>query len=419
LFAQLWAFGQVPTRFVLQADVDVLIGRKDQAHDFLLEMTEAASHPGVWCVGFNIPKELGGFRTYASRPTGFVPEIRLGLLDLQKITANLPLPNSVCQGQLEKMWHRSMEEAQRVCGTETVRGGDDRSFYVHPSNKTKMVADIEVVRDLVAQGIYPAHQAEQWDLSLDSQWQYPRRSEELVFLVMGRDTPSEKLIRCFESLRQQQDQDFGIILIDDASSPNHSWLLCQYLESLRLKTTLVRRRVWRGYIPNFLLASDLCIDPNTLIAVLDQDDALMNREVVSALKQAKASGADLINGLMYRPNKPMNIYCADYDNPRIKGGGNTWTHLRAFKKRLFDQVPTEEYLIDGQWISDVSDYATMVPMAEIASRPIQLTDQYYLWHERPQYSASRKAKQAQLIRCLMNRASLAARRTEETRVSDS
>lgn len=403
LFAQLWAFGQVSTRFTLQADLDVLIGRKDHVHDFLLEMLEAASHPNVWCVGFNIPKKLKGFRPYTSRPAGFVPEIRLGLLDLQKISESLPLPNSVCQGQLEKMWHRSMEEAQRACGMETLRGGDDRSFYVHPSNETKRVSNLEIERDLIAQGLYPAHQTEQWDLSLESPWQYPKRPEKLVFLLKGRDTPLAKLIRCLESLRKQQDQDFGIILIDDASSPDHSWHLNHNLGSLKNQTTLVRRRIRQGYIPNFLLASELCIYPGTLIAVLDQDDALMNVNAVSALKRARADGADLINGLMYRPNKPMHIYYADYVNPRSKGGGNTWTHLRAFTKELFDQVPTEEYKVDGQWISDISDYATMLPMAEIARKPIQLTDQYYLWHEREFYPVDRKIEQGLLIQYLLGR----------------
>ncbi len=406
LFAQLWAFGQVSTRFVLQADLDVLIGRKDHEHDYLLEMLEAASPPNVWCVGFNIPKKLKGFRLYASRPTGFVPEIRLGLLDLQKISANLPLPNSVSQGRLEKMWHRSMEEAQQACGMETVRGGDDRSFYVHPRNETKQVSDLEIERDLIAQGLYPAHQAEQWDLSLDLPWRYPKRPEKLVFLLKGRDTPLAKLSRCLESLRQQQDQDFGIILIDDASAPEHSWLLNHHLKSLKPRTTLVRRRIRQGYIPNFLLASDLCVCPDTLIAVLDQDDALMNSNVVSALKRARADGADLINGLMYRPNKPMHIYYADYVNPRSKGGGNTWTHLRAFTKELFNQVPTDEYKVDGQWISDISDYATMLPMAEIARKPIQLTNQYFLWHERAPYPADRKKEQGLLINYLLSRRSL-------------
>lgn len=406
LFAQLWAFGQISTRFVLQADVDVLIGRKDHHHDFLMDMLDAASHPNVWCVGFNIPKKLHGFRPYASRPAGFVPEIRLGLLDLQKISANLPMPNSVCQGRLEKMWHRSMEEAQQACGMETVRGGDDRSFYVHPCNETKLASSLEVERDLIAQGLYPAHQAEQWDLSLESHWQYPKRPEKLVFLLKGRDTPLPKLIRCLESLRQQQDQGFGVILIDDASSPDHSWQLDRHLESLRNRTTLVRRRVRQGYIPNFLLASDLCLYPDTLIAVLDQDDTLMNINVVSALKHARVDGADFINGLMYRPNKPMHIYFADYINPRSKGGGNTWTHLRAFTKELFDQVPTDEYKVNGQWISDISDYATMLPMAEMARNPMQLTNQYFVWHEREPYPADRKREQGRLIHYLMSRSPL-------------
>lgn len=129
----------------------------------------------------------------------------------------------------------------------------------------------------------------------------------------------------------------------------------------------------------------------------------MNRHVVSALKQAKADGADLINGLMYRPNKPMHIYYTDYVNPRSKGGGNTWTHLRAFTKELFDRVPIDEYRIDGEWISDVSDYATMLPMAEIAKKSMQLTDRYFLWHEREPYSADRKQEQGRLIQYLMNR----------------
>ncbi len=403
LFSQLWAFGKISTRYVLQADLDVLIGRKNHNHDFLKEMLEAASHRNVWCVGFNIPKKNGGFRPYESCLIGFVPEIRLGLLDLQKISANLPLPNSVCQGQLEKMWHRSMEAAQRTLGMTTVRGGDDRSFYVHPRNETKQASNLEVERDLIAQGLYPAHQAEQWDLILESNWQYPKRPEGLVFLLKGRDTPLPKLIRCLESLRQQQDQDFGVILIDDASAPAHSWLLNHHLKSLGTRTTLVRRRVRQGYIPNFLLASELCIYPDTLIAVLDQDDALMNRHVVSALKRAKSDGADLINGLMYRPNKPTHIYYVDYVNSRQKGGGNTWTHLRAFTKKLFDQVPTEEYKVDGKWISDISDYATMLPMTELAIKPIQLTDQYFLWHEREPYPANRKQEQGQLIHRLLSR----------------
>lgn len=406
LYPQLWAFEQVGTRYVLQSDVDVLIGRKDPEHDFMVEMLAAMEDERTWCVGFNIPKSAPGFYPYMTRPQGFAPEIRLGLLDLAKIKSSLPLPNEVSEGHLVKMWHRSMELAQHQNGMRSVRGGDDRSFYVHPMNDIKATADMELIRDLIGQGCYPPAQAEQWDLVSNAHWRYLSRSEDIVFLMKGRNTPVWKLRRALASLRQQSDQDFGVILIDDASECASSWKLPDLLMDLTEKTTLIRRRNHAGYIPNFLLAASLCNKPETMICVLDQDDALMSRDVVVQLKTARAQGADLINGLMFRPSKPTRFYHADYDAPRQKGGGNTWTHLRAFTKALFDRVPAEEYKVDGEWIADVSDYATMLPMAELATAPVHLEDQYYVWHEREDYSEERKRTQARLISLLLSRSPL-------------
>lgn len=406
VFAQLWAFEQVSTRYVLQCDLDVLIGRKDCTHDYLTEMLTAIQQEQTWCVGFNIPKRNAGFSPYVSTPLGFVPEIRLGLLDLQKIQGRLPLPNTSFQGYIVKMWHRSMEDAQRATGMQSVRGGDDRTFYVHPLNEIKETLDIELVRDLIGQGRYPLLQAEKWDLIFDAPWLYPRREECIVFLLKGRNTPKKKLQRCLASLQAQTDQDFGVILIDDASEPLFSWTLDEYLGSLSDRTTLVRRRTHKGYIPNFLLASQLCLSEDALIAVLDQDDVLMTRDVVTSLKQARDEGVDLVHGLMFRPNKPTRFYLTDYKNPREKGGGNTWTHLRAFTKKLFDSVPTDQYMMDGDWITDVSDYATMLPMVELAKNPLQMTDQYHVWHDRHGYPTARKIEQARLITALLARPGL-------------
>lgn len=403
LFPQLWAFEQVQTRYVLQSDVDVLIGRKDTEHDFMAEMLAAIQEENTWCVGFNIPKSGLGFSPYVTRAEGFAPEIRLGLLDLARIKSNLPLPNEASEGHLITMWHRSMELAQRQNGMQSVRGGDDRSFYVHPMNDIKTTVDMEIIRDLIGQGLYPPEQADKWDLVSEGNWRYPARSEDVVFLMKGRNTPAWKLKRALASLRRQSDQEFGVILIDDASECASSWQLPDLLMDLTKKTTLIRRRNHAGYIPNFLLAASLCKNAETMICVLDQDDALMSCDVVTHLKTARAQGADLINGLMFRPSKPTRLYHADYDAPRQKGGGNTWTHLRAFTKALFDRIPIDEYRVDGEWIADVSDYATMLPMAELATAPVHLADQYYIWHEREEYSADRKQMQAQLVSRLLSR----------------
>ena len=372
VFAQLWAFEQIRTRYVLQCDLDVLVGRKDHTHDYLSEMLAAIQTEKAWCVGFNIPKRHVGFTPYASIAEGFVPEIRLGLLDLQKIQSRLPLPNKVINGHIEKMWHRSMEDAQPRCGMESLRGGDDRTFYVHPRNETKGAPKLDLIRDLVGQGRYPDDQAENWDLVSDAHWCYPSRPERIVFLLKGRNTPKEKLQRCVASLQAQTNQNFGVILIDDASEALFSWSLDEYLGPLRERTTLVRQRTWKGYIPNFQLGAQICTNHDALIVILDQDDVLMNKEVVASLNREIDEGADLVNALMIRPNKPTRLYLADYENPRSKGGGNTWTHLRAFKKSLFESVPTDQFQLEKDWIADVSDYATMLPMAELARKPVQL-----------------------------------------------
>ncbi len=64
LFSQLWAFDRVATRYLLQCDVDVLVGREDLEHDFLDDMLEAAEPVDVLCVGFNIPQSSPGFAPY-------------------------------------------------------------------------------------------------------------------------------------------------------------------------------------------------------------------------------------------------------------------------------------------------------------------------------------------------------------------
>lgn len=65
----------------------------------------------------------------------------------------------------------------------------------------------------------------------------------------------------------------------------------------------------------------------------------------------------------------------------VKKGGDVWIHLRAFTKALFDQVPEDYFKVDGRWIERCTDYATMVPIVELARSPIYIPE-YLCWHER-------------------------------------
>ena len=402
LFSQLWAFDQVRTRYVLQCDVDVLIGRKDPCHDFITDMLVAAQPEDVLGVGFNIPQLIDGFKPYQAEPGSFVPEIRFGLFDLERLKALQPMANPVREGRFEWMWHRAVQHRQQQTGMRCVRGGDSRSFYVHPRNEDKANGSLPIWRDLIAQGIVPHEQGEKWDLVPTAKWSYPARTEPLVFLMKGRDTGYAQLKRSIDSLRIQEDQRFGIIIIDDASDFEATWFIPDLLGPLQERTTLIRRRSRNGYIRNFIEAVEvICQSDDTLVVTLDLDDALMSSKVSARLLSAIEDGADLVHGVMFRPDKPLHLYEPDYDNSREKGGGNVWTHLRGFRKSLFQRIPKDHLRTDGHWVDDVTDYAIMIPATELAQKPVFIHEDFCYYHERAPYSTERKHEQQGILRKLL------------------
>ncbi len=402
LFAQLWAFDRVATPYVLQCDVDILVARRDLTHDYLADMC-AALDDDVLSVGFNIPQPESGFKPYQGEPGQFAPEIRCGLLHLPRLRALCPLPNTVKNGRFELMWHRSVQQAQAVSGSRSLRGGDSRSYYLHPMNSDKLDERMSLWRDLVAQGGEPSAQKGKWDLLSEANWRYPERREALVFLLKGRGTSIAQLRRSLGSLAAQHDQRFGLIVIDDGSPFAHTWHLPLLLGAMRERTTLIRQRRREGYVRNLLTAiGEVCTDPETLIVTLDLDDALMSPRVSARLMQAITEGADVINGGMFRPDKPLQLYEPDYRQPRAKGGGNVWAHLRGFRKRLFDALPRQYLEYDGTWVDDVTDYAVMLPLCELARHPTFIGDLFCYYHQREPYSATRKAAQQSILTALFS-----------------
>lgn len=410
LFPQIWGFDQVDTRYVLQCDLDVMIGRRDWQHDYLADMLYACEPQDVLAVGFNIPKIKTAFTPYHGEPGQFAPEVRFGLLDLHRIRSQLPLENPLLEDAFSLTWHRALQRAMKQRGLRALRGGDPASYYVHPRNEHKHLLEIARARDLIAQGQEPLQQQEQFDWIPGDHWQYPSRNEPLVFLLKGRFTEPGLLQRCLLSLSSQTNQNFGLILIDDASGAAHNWCYPMLLGELAPKTTLIRHALQQGRMRNFILAiKQICSNLNTLIAVLDQDDCLMQTDIVDTLLQARKQGADLIQMPMFRPNKPLRLYIPDYQNPRAKAASNVWSHLRVFTKALFEQVP-ESYFrhpSTNEWFDTVTDYLTMLPMAELARAPKYIDRGYVYWHLRKDYGENEKEREEELIGELLNMTALA------------
>lgn len=383
--SHLWGFEQITSRYVLQCDVDILVGRRDLEHDFLFEMIDACSNQkDALGVAFNIPHPDGMQNPYDASSGEYVPEVRCGLLDLQRIKSCLPLPNSASNKGICLTWHRSLEMFQKINSLRTLRGGDARTFYIHPENHWKRDPDsLFSIIDIVAQGNIPQWQMKKWDLKGEKKdWAYPYRNEDIVFLIKGRNTPIDKIKRCISSIKMQNDQDFGLIIIDDASDITDTTLLQHYIRPFETRATLIRRSESRGRIPNFITGiTDICINSETLVVVLDLDDALIDPKTVSKLREKWMAGHDVILGGMFRHDKPLKLYSPDFDNARMKWGGDVWIHLRSFRKRLFDAIPEDALKIDGEWIAECTDYATMIPIVELASSPVFI--QEYLYYHEP------------------------------------
>lgn len=405
--SQLWAFEKVETRYVLQCDLDVLISRRDYTHNYLNEMLAALEETNnAFSCGFNIPKDpTGRFESYTAPDGSYVPEVRLGLLDLKRMKNQRPFPNLVVDGQLTTSWYRSIEQYQRQYGWKSLRGGSPLTFYIHPPNIIKKdLHFLKHVRQLCEMGQVPSSQFLKWDLEYQpDNWSCDKRHEQIVFLIKGRNIPLQKINRCISSLKMQDDQGFGIIIIDDASNDGIQRHYPSLLGHLQPRTSLIIRNTRAGRMPNFITGiKEVCQNPDSLIVVLDMDDALIHPSVVSKLRQKLNEGYDLIQAGVFRPDKPIKQYKPEYSgNIRHEYGNDSWSHLRSFKKALFDKIPESYFQINGKWIEECTDYATMIPLVELAAKPLFI-DQYFYLHERSTIS-SNKNRKAEIIQYIVEK----------------
>lgn len=139
MYQQLYAFEITKGKYTLQADADVIICRRDWHHDYLKDMINAAeSAENVVSVGFNIAHKSNDFKKYSSPMAGEnVPEVRICLFNKEHFLSLRPLPNELEGGKFKLTWYRSLQKMQKEKGLVSLRGGDGRTFFIHPQNTMK------------------------------------------------------------------------------------------------------------------------------------------------------------------------------------------------------------------------------------------------------------------------------------------
>ena len=381
--ATLAGFDACRTRYVLHTDADVMIGRLDRRHDLLAEMLGVlARDPAGVTVAMNIAMERDHPYTDRGKSGAWRVEARAGMVDLDRLRDLRPLPNWLDGDRLASTWHRALDRAVAQGAGTSWRGGDRRSFHVHPPNARKRDRESWFMTlDRIEHGAIPAVQRGrvEWTGGL-ADWLGPPRREPFVFVVSGRNVPPGRFRRCLASIARQKGPCWGAVLFDDESAPRiaeHFEIACQ---ALGPRCTVVRNRRRRGLLANMVTAiRRICTDPETVIVTLDADDALIGERVLERLAAEYARGADVTVGSMLRTDKTA-VYPAEFEKPRQKRGGNVWQHLRSFRKRLFDAIPDDALRLDGAYVDLANDWAFMLPIVELAENPVHIAEPLYL-HE--------------------------------------
>lgn len=407
--SQVYAFEQCNGDYVLQCDCDVLIGRRDYEHSFLTDMLmELQKKEKVVSVGFNIcnseSKEYFGFEN-----GGFVPEVRLCLFDKKRLFALRPFPNRIDNdGRLQLSWFRSVEQFQKQMGYCSIRGGDFRSFYIHPQNyrKSKPYAWMTIL-DRTEQLQIPEIQYGGFDCEGSLyDWCVPKRNEKMIIVSCFRNVPIERFLRFWCSLMSQSFQDFGVILYDDCSDNGSQFFIDKLISPYSHKVTLVKGRNRNERITNeYLCIHNFCDNPQSVIVMVDGDDAIIGNDALLSIWEKYDRGKnDVVIGRMHQTYRlqPHYRYPVNFVSPRENNGGNVWQHIKTFKKYLFDSIPLTYFkykTIDNvkstaKWFEQCDDYAMMIPITEMCESPAQMDFiNYYYERDYENRNADRALKE--------------------------
>ena len=334
VFPQLWGFEQVSTQFLLQMDADVMIGRFDSDDDVITEMKNALSDECVFGVGFNIPQVNGaGFKTYEGK---FVPEVRCGLFDLKRMFEQRPFPNQVHEGKLTASWYRSIEQFQTETEWRCLRGGDPRSWYIHPPNVLKKdLRFYDRVLDLVEQNNIPDKQRNEWDL-IDEKtaWKYTPRHEEIIFSVTIEDWSPHWARACLRSLYIQDCEEWGAVIFDNCSTAKNQRWLASLVEEFDERFTLVRRR-FASIDDSFVKESldEICTHDHPLVVSLSEKEILFDSSIVSQLQEVELEH-DAVATPTYLARQPLGMYFGESDV--VSNKSNSPFSIRGQRLSIFN-----------------------------------------------------------------------------------
>ncbi len=198
-----------------------------------------------------------------------------------------------------------------------------------------------------------------------------------VFSICFRNQEN-KIIRCLESIVNQKENNFGIVLISDCSGDRSVQTILDYIQNLKIDICLVDNEDRKYASRNFYnVIHSLVQNDESVIIEVDGDDFLAGDHVLSTLNNYYKAGAIKTNGSYemypadqtfttkaqiefnhqnYDTSRPWSIYCT------------SWLHLRTAKRHLLKKIELKYFLErkSKKWLMDRHDSAIQPRIIELA-----------------------------------------------------
>lgn len=208
-----------------------------------------------------------------------------------------------------------------------------------------------------------------------------------LWCVVAFRNRGDLLDRCLQSIAEQTDHDFGVVVADDASTDTDvadvmvrwareqpGWLMVTRVERLGTLHNQV----------DAIRAAPMAADD--VIVFVDGDDRLAHPGALERVRAEYQSGPVELTYGSYQPDPPSSTCPAVRPIPadvcRRRGGyrqwarrnGTVWNHLRTMRRRIFDAIPVSYFVRDGVWLQTCPDHALMTPALELAGGRHRMID---------------------------------------------
>jgi hypothetical protein len=112
----------------------------------------------------------------------------------------------------------------------------------------------------------------------------------------------------------------------------------------------------------------MMLDPADIVVQVDGDDWLAHDRALATVEGMHKAGAWVTYGSYVFADGRAGHMCEYPPDADIRKHLWLATHLKTFRASLFQAVPKDRFMMNGQWLEHARDLATMFPILELAGR---------------------------------------------------